>query len=570
VTSSGVPSGAAPLDRFTLIEKIGRGGMGVVWKARDEETGAIVALKLLHAAYADEPDYIVRFERELELARRIHSRNVVEVLGYGVRDGMPYLALQYVDGPTVRQLLADRGPYTWDETRDLLVQIATGLRDAHAAGVVHRDVKPSNILVGADGVAKLADFGIARGVDMTRVTGTSTLLGTPAYMPPEGAIDERSDLYSLGIVAFELLSGAPPFEGDTFSAVLLAHLRTPPELGRLPEVAQPIVGWLLQKDPNARPQSAGELLAVLEGKASPKVVLSAPAVGAGTASGVAVQAPRPAAPAAAWHDTQEPRRRRRSAGTVLLLGGLLVVLVTGAALGTASGLGKATAPTSPALLAAGGVEQPTDPSTAYSSGTDLADATSDEGSADTPTPAPTDIPTLPPTPSPTPPPTPVPTPPPAPTPTPPPTPTILTYSFGLSATARGVSTGVDIQAGDTVTVSASGSWCMGPGECGPPSGIRWAHSDEPDVLYPGAMIGTLLGWVEGGSAMVIGTGATFDAGWAGVLRLEFNDRACCYGDNNGSITVNVRISRPVASRPASDSQRVAILDRRNVDAPPSS
>ena len=197
MTSPSESGAGAPLERLTLLEQIGRGGMGVVWKAHDEQTGQTVAVKLLNAAYADQPEYVTRFERELELARRIHSTHVVEVLGYGVRDGTPYLALQYIDGPSIRQRLAEHGPYSWDETRAILVQVARGLADAHAAGVVHRDVKPSNILVGTDGVAKLADFGIARGIDLTRVTGTSALLGTPAYLPPEGAKDERSDLYSL-------------------------------------------------------------------------------------------------------------------------------------------------------------------------------------------------------------------------------------------------------------------------------------------------------------------------------------------------------------------------------------
>jgi serine/threonine protein kinase len=166
--------------------------MGVVWKARDEETGRIVALKLLHLVFADDPDYVARFERELELARRIHSPNVVEVLGYGVRQETPYLALEYVDGPSLRQMLTGHGPYSWQETRALLAQFAQGLSDAHAAGVIHRDIKPSNILIGSNGVAKLADFGIAKGLDLTRVTGTSALIGTPAYLAPEGPKDERS------------------------------------------------------------------------------------------------------------------------------------------------------------------------------------------------------------------------------------------------------------------------------------------------------------------------------------------------------------------------------------------
>jgi alpha-tubulin suppressor-like RCC1 family protein len=242
--------------------------MGVVWKARDEETGQTVALKLLREAYADDPDYLGRFERELELARRIDSPNVVKVLGYGVRQGVPYLALEYVEGQSLRDLIASHGPYNWDETRALLIQIATGLADAHAAGVIHRDVKPSNVLLASDGTAKLTDFGIARGLDLTRVTATSTLLGTPAYLPPEGPEDERSDLYSLGVIGYELLVGTPPFEGKTYQAVMLAHLRTPPDLTRLPAEAQSILSWLLAKDPVERPQSAGELLAVLRGGAT--------------------------------------------------------------------------------------------------------------------------------------------------------------------------------------------------------------------------------------------------------------------------------------------------------------
>jgi serine/threonine-protein kinase len=184
-------------ERFTLLTELGRGGMGVVWKARDEETGQIVALKLLREVYAEDADYVTRFERELELAKRIHSPNVVGVLGFGVRDGTPCLALEYVDGPSLRERLADHGPYPWAEARPLLAQIAQGLAYAHAAGVIHRDLKPSNVLIGSDGIAKLADFGIAKGLDLTRVTGTSTMLGTPAYLAPEGPADSRSDLYSL-------------------------------------------------------------------------------------------------------------------------------------------------------------------------------------------------------------------------------------------------------------------------------------------------------------------------------------------------------------------------------------
>ena len=252
-------------EHFTLLSELGRGGMGVVWKARDEETGQTVAIKLLHPVFAADPDYVTRFERELELAKRIHSRNVVQVLGFGVREGTPYLALEYIDGPSLRERLATHGPYAWPEAKALLAQIAQGLADAHAAGVIHRDLKPSNVLIGSDGVAKIADFGIAKGLDLTRVTGTSTLLGTPAYLPPEGPADERSDLYSLGIIAYEILTGVVPFDGRTYQEVILRHVREAPDLTRVPKDARSIVGRLLAKDPKKRPQRASDVAEELSG-----------------------------------------------------------------------------------------------------------------------------------------------------------------------------------------------------------------------------------------------------------------------------------------------------------------
>ena len=253
-------------ERFTLLSELGRGGMGVVWKARDEETGQIVALKLMREMYAEDADYVARFERELELAKRINSAHVVKVLGFGVRQKMPYLALEFVDGPSLHDALAKHGPYSWAEASALLGQLGQGLADAHAAGVIHRDVKPSNVLIGPDGVAKITDFGIARGLDLTRMTATSAMIGTPAYIAPEGPMDARSDLYSLGIIGYQLLTGAPPFVGQTYQEVLLAHLRDQPDLTRLPAESRPIIGWLLAKDPAQRPRNAWELVPVVEGR----------------------------------------------------------------------------------------------------------------------------------------------------------------------------------------------------------------------------------------------------------------------------------------------------------------
>ena len=159
---------------YSLVEQIGKGGMGVVWKARDDETGQIVALKLLRDGHSDDPEYRRRFEHELAIASRITSPHVVKVLGYGEREGQPYIAFELVEGTSLRQMIADYGPSTWPAARTILLQLAEGLADAHAAGVIHRDVKPSNVLIGPDGIARLTDFGIARGLDTTRMTATST------------------------------------------------------------------------------------------------------------------------------------------------------------------------------------------------------------------------------------------------------------------------------------------------------------------------------------------------------------------------------------------------------------
>ena len=252
-------------ERFELLSQLGRGGMGTVWKARDVETGEVVALKLLHSMYVDDPEYVERFGREVEIARRIDSPHVVKVLGFGRRDGVPYVAMEFVDGPSLRDRLKTSGPVGWDEAKRIGTQLAEALAAAHGAGIVHRDIKPSNVLLDPDGQVKLADFGIARANDLTRMTGSVTVLGTPAYMPPDGEASEQSDLYGLGCVLYELLAGSPPFEGESQQQVLLKHIREAPNLERLPSSARKVVGRLLEKEPRRRPASADALLAVLTG-----------------------------------------------------------------------------------------------------------------------------------------------------------------------------------------------------------------------------------------------------------------------------------------------------------------
>src|ERR1035437_4234082 len=331
-------------DRFTLLSELGRGGMGVVWKARDEETGQIVALKLLREIYAEDASYLSRFERELALAKRIHSAQVVKVLGFGVRQKLPYLALEYVDGPSLHSALVAHGRYAWPDARGLIIQIAQGLADAHAAGVIHRDLKPSNILIGSDGIAQLADFGISRGLDLTRVTATSAMMGTPAYLPPEGPVDERSDLYSLGVIGYQLLTGVVPFEGHTYQEVILAHVRTLPDLNRMPPEARPAISWLLAKEPGSRPQTARQLIRALAGiEAIPAAPLASAAqpgrVGAGSSrKSVSNSPPMPSARTGGADARSRPggRANRQSlipvvvgAIAALAIAGTLVVVSTG-------------------------------------------------------------------------------------------------------------------------------------------------------------------------------------------------------------------------------------------------
>jgi serine/threonine-protein kinase len=250
-------------ERFELIEEVGRGAMGVVWKARDNERGKFVAIKMLRDLHADDREYIERFGREVDLARSVKSPHVVRIRGYGVRQTVPFVVMEFVAGQSLRSRISERGTFPPAQARDLLAQIADALTAVHAVGIVHRDVKASNVLLTEDGVAKLTDFGIARGGDNRGPTRSGSLLGTPAYMAPEGPIDARSDLYSLGVVYYEMLSGVLPFTSTNYQEVILAHVSETPDLARLPATERGLTGWLMSKNPAGRPQSAAALLASL-------------------------------------------------------------------------------------------------------------------------------------------------------------------------------------------------------------------------------------------------------------------------------------------------------------------
>ncbi|MGW4043456.1 tetratricopeptide repeat protein [Streptomyces sp. NPDC004721] len=265
--------------RYRLLDTIGRGGMGEVWKARDESLGRYVAVKCLKPlGRHHDPSFTrmlrERFRREARVAAALQHRGVTVVHDFGESDGVLYLVMEMLDGRNLGQLLEDNGhrPLTVPDIVEIAEQVAAALAYTHQQGIVHRDLKPANIMRLTDGTVKICDFGIARlGHDIgftARLTGTGVAMGTPHYMSPEQIggteVDQRSDLYSLGCVLYELATGVPPFDFDDAWAILVGHRDTLPEPPRrhraeLPEYLERIVLDLLAKLPEQRPDDAHEL-----------------------------------------------------------------------------------------------------------------------------------------------------------------------------------------------------------------------------------------------------------------------------------------------------------------------
>ena len=252
---------------YTLLEPIGHGGMAVVYRACQESLDRTVAVKILSENLAASTEFMERFRREARTAANLRHPNVITVHDYGQDErGVPFLVLEYIEGPTLADLM-DAG---LDDSRipNLLDQIAAGLDYAHARGVIHRDIKPGNVLMTDDGRAVLADFGLAWLLEGAHLTLTGGVIGTPEYMSPEQAagepIDHRSDVYALGVVLYEMLVGERPFVAETPIGVLLKHLQDPaPSILEarpdLPPAVGPVIARVLVKDPAERYASAGEL-----------------------------------------------------------------------------------------------------------------------------------------------------------------------------------------------------------------------------------------------------------------------------------------------------------------------
>ena len=307
-----VSRGTLLASRYEIRDLLGRGGMGTVYRAHDRVLDEEVAIKVLRADLAAAPGMAERFLSEIKLARRVSHRNVCRIHEYGEEGRLRFISMELVDGKSLKDVLQN-GPLPPAQAYDAAEQAARGLVAIHDVGIVHRDLKPANLTRDASGRVRVMDFGIAKAAGLSGDTTAGYLLGSPEYMSPEQArgrgADFRSDLYALGVVAFELFTGAPPFRGETPVATLLLHIEAPLPLGppgsALPASLVPVLRRALAKDPRERQGSARQLADELRAAAS----------GGAVAAPLLVSSTRPAA-------SREPHRVR-----VWVLAGVVMALL---------------------------------------------------------------------------------------------------------------------------------------------------------------------------------------------------------------------------------------------------
>ena len=322
--------------RYRLDSLIARGGMATVYRATDTRLDRTVAVKVMHRALAEDPDFVARFTREAKAAARVQAPEVVAVHDAGTdgETGLAYLVMENVQGINLRQLLLERGALAPARAVSLMVPVARALAAAHAAGLVHRDIKPENVLLSDDGRVKVTDFGLARAVETSNLTQTTGLLiGTVAYLAPEqvdkGTADARTDVYAAGVLLWELLTGTPPYGGESPLSVAYKHVHEdvpPPStaVAGIPPELDALVVRATRRDPDQRPRDGGELLTGLQALAplptdAPVVTTEHPTLVVPRAT---TAVPRVAVPKAA------SRRRRRGLVIALVLA-LLAVLALG-------------------------------------------------------------------------------------------------------------------------------------------------------------------------------------------------------------------------------------------------
>ncbi len=256
-------------NRYELIEKVGGGGMALVYKARCKLLNRFVAVKILRPDFTNDEEFIKRFKIEAQAAASLSHPNIVSIYDVGNEEDIHYIVMEYIDGATLKEYLEEKGALDWKEAVNISIQICLAIKHAHENNIVHRDIKPHNILFTKEGMIKVTDFGIARAVTSSTITMVGGTIGSVHYFSPEqargGFTDEKSDIYSLGIVLYELLTGTLPFNGDTPVSVAIKHIQEEPEEpinmnSQIPIGVNDIVKKAIQKDQNSRYQKASDLL----------------------------------------------------------------------------------------------------------------------------------------------------------------------------------------------------------------------------------------------------------------------------------------------------------------------
>jgi eukaryotic-like serine/threonine-protein kinase len=324
-------------ERYRRVRLLGEGGMATVELAQDTELGRPVAIKRLAENLAANEEYKERFLREARLAARLSHPNIVAVYDAGAENGVPFIVMEYVEGETVRDLLQRRGRLEPAEALALALQACAGLEAAHEAGLVHRDIKPQNLLVTSEGALKIADFGIARSLDGTQLTQAGTVLGTAGYLAPEQAAGEQvtgaADIYGLGAVVYELLTGRPPYEADSLAELFAKQaegsITAVRELApAVPARLEDAVMHALARAPEYRPESAAKFASELG---------STPTAGTTVDSSLAPTKPMRRVRSSWGRAPAVPGPRRRWAwAAVAVFGALVLALVLALSLGSGS------------------------------------------------------------------------------------------------------------------------------------------------------------------------------------------------------------------------------------------